>query len=100
MSEQLFTDETYEKLQKALENYSVTKDLTDHQLGIQLLEKVWTTIPMDDYRSALVEEAIDRLCSRCPRCLSVNTSRFQWVDNRYFQYWTCWDCDYNFTVKI
>jgi hypothetical protein len=34
----------------------------------------------------------------CPLCGSRNTTRFQWVDNDAFEYWTCWDCDYEFTV--
>jgi len=32
----------------------------------------------------------------CPHCGGFDVSRFQWVDNAYFEYWTCWACDYSF----
>lgn len=35
----------------------------------------------------------DVMLNPCPECRSANTSRFQWVDNDGFEYWTCWDCD-------
>ena len=34
----------------------------------------------------------------CPHCGGFDVSRFQWVDNRHFEYWNCWSCDYSFTV--
>jgi len=30
---------------------------------------------------------------QCPKCESTNTTRFQWVDNPYWEYWICWDCE-------
>ena len=29
----------------------------------------------------------------CPRCNGGNVSRFQWVDNPYWKYFICWDCE-------
>ena len=30
---------------------------------------------------------------KCPKCGGRNTTRFQWVDNPYWEYWICWDCE-------
>jgi hypothetical protein len=37
---------------------------------------------------------------QCPKCGSQNTTRFQWVPNSFFEYWTCWECNHIFIVDI
>ncbi len=37
---------------------------------------------------------------KCLKCHSTNTTRFEWARQKKFEYWTCWDCDYLFTVKL
>ena len=88
----IFLSESIQNKQKAL-------SLNNHQLGLEILDKIWADINVNDYRAALLEAAIDRLCIRCPDCRSVDTSRFQWVDGFGYQYWTCWDCDSVFMVN-
>ena len=43
------------------------------------------------------DDSIDNIPS-CPYCGSMDVTRFQWVDNKYFYYFTCWICDGSFTV--
>lgn len=38
--------------------------------------------------------------TNCPKCLSSNTTRFEWYENHFFQNWTCWDCDSMFVIDL